>query len=148
MQGARRKLLHAILFEFFAICLTTALVLLFSDSGGGPAAALAVSTSVIAMLWNMGFNTLFEAWERRQADRRRTLRRRALHALGFEGGLVVLTVPVIAWWLEMGWWQALLTDLGLVAFFLVYTFAFNWVFDRVFGLPASANPSNKPSASH
>jgi len=31
-------------------------------------------------------------------------------------------------------------DLGLVIFFLVYTFVFNWAFDRVFGLPASAAP--------
>ena len=31
-------------------------------------------------------------------------------------------------------------DLGLLLFFLVYTFVFNWVFDRVFGLPASALP--------
>ena len=29
-------------------------------------------------------------------------------------------------------------DLGLVVFFLCYTFVFNWAFDRVFGLPASA----------
>ena len=27
---------------------------------------------------------------------------------------------------------------GLIAFFLCYTFAFNWVFDHLFGLPASA----------
>ena len=27
-----------------------------------------------------------------------------------------------------------------MAFFLVYAFAFNWVFDQVFGLPASALP--------
>ena len=92
------------------------------------------------MAWNMAFNTGFEAWERRQADRRRTLRRRVAHAIGFEGGMVAMTLPLIAWWLGMGWWEALLTDLGLMAFFLVYAFAFNWVFDHVFGLPASALP--------
>jgi uncharacterized membrane protein len=31
-------------------------------------------------------------------------------------------------------------DLGLIFFFLVYTFLFNLVFDRIFGLPASALP--------
>ncbi|WP_217628006.1 MULTISPECIES: chlorhexidine efflux transporter [Nitrosospira] len=31
-------------------------------------------------------------------------------------------------------------DLGLLAFFLVYTFVFNFMFDRWFGLPASAAP--------
>ena len=27
-------------------------------------------------------------------------------------------------------------DLGLLVFFLVYTFVFTWTFDRLFGLPA------------
>lgn len=36
--------------------------------------------------------------------------------------------------------SASLMDLGLLLFFLVYTFAFKWAFDRVFGLPASAQP--------
>jgi uncharacterized membrane protein len=29
-------------------------------------------------------------------------------------------------------------EAGLLVFFLVYTYAFNWCFDHVFGLPASA----------
>jgi uncharacterized membrane protein len=47
-------------------------------------------------------------------------------------------VPVIAWWLDVSFLQALILDLGLLTFFLVYTFAFNWVFDLAFGLPTSA----------
>jgi uncharacterized membrane protein len=27
---------------------------------------------------------------------------------------------------------------GLLVFFMVYTFVYNWCFDRLFGLPASA----------
>lgn len=139
MQGPRRKLLHALLYECIAVILVTVGALLFSDSGMHSAAGLALSSSAVAVLWNMAFNSLFEAWERRQTDRRRTLRRRIAHAIGFEGGLVLMTVPLIAAWLGMGWWQALLTDLGLVVFFLGYTFAFNWVFDLVFDVPASAH---------
>ena len=37
--------------------------------------------------------------------------------------------------------QAFVLDLGLLLFFLVYTFVFNWTFDRIFGLPASALPT-------
>jgi uncharacterized membrane protein len=36
-------------------------------------------------------------------------------------------------------------DLGLVVFFLVYTFVFNWAFDRAFGLPASATGEAQPA---
>ena len=37
-------------------------------------------------------------------------------------------------------------DLGLIVFFLCYTFVFNWVFDRLFGLPASAMEPVKPAS--
>ena len=29
-------------------------------------------------------------------------------------------------------------EAGMLAFFLVYTYGFNWAFDRIFGLPAAA----------
>ena len=70
--------------------------------------------------------------------RGRGLARRAAHAIGFEGGLVFILVPLFAWWFGVGLWAAFVMDLGLIAFFLCYTFAFNWVFDHLFGLPASA----------
>ena len=47
-------------------------------------------------------------------------------------------VPFFAWWLNISLWQALVMDVGLLVFFLVYTFVFTWCFDRLFGLPASA----------
>ncbi len=76
--------------------------------------------------------------------RGRSLAQRAAHAIGFEGGLVVTLVPFFAWWLDISLWQAFVLDLGLLLFFLVYTFVFNWVFDRAFGLPASALPVGEP----
>ena len=54
-------------------------------------------------------------------------------------------VPVFAWWLDVSLWQALVMDLGLVVFFLIYTFVFNWAFDLVFGLPASAAGAAQPA---
>ena len=60
------------------------------------------------------------------------------HAIGFELGFIITLVPLFAWWLHIGLWQALVLDIGLSVFFLVYTFVFNLGFDKVFGLPASA----------
>ncbi|WP_290872779.1 PACE efflux transporter [Aquabacterium sp.] len=138
MQGVKRKVVHATLYEGVAIVIVAFLMLAFSDKGLAHTGPFALMTSVMAMSWNMAFNALFEAWERRQPSRVRTLRRRAAHAVLFEGGLVLSTVPLIAWWMDMSWTDAFLADLGLVLLFLVYTFCFNWVFDRIFGLPASA----------
>ncbi|MDO5086768.1 MAG: PACE efflux transporter [Comamonadaceae bacterium] len=138
LQGARRRVLYVSLYEGLAIAIVTLTLLAFTREGLGSASGLAVGCSAIAVAWNLAFNALFEHWERRQPVRGRSTARRVAHAIGFEGGLVLWLVPFIAWWLQVSLWQALLMDLGLLLFFLVYTFAFTWVFDRLFGLPAAA----------
>ena len=84
------------------------------------------------------WNWLFEAWEARQPAGGRGVLRRVAHAIGFEGGLLVFLVPLMAWSLGIGLVEAFVLDLGFLAFFLVYTFVFNLAFDTLFGLPASA----------
>lgn len=135
LSGLKRRIFHAAAFEMLAILLASGLMTLAQLASPSQGLMLSAVLSLIAMTWNMAFNALFERWEARQPDRQRTVKRRLAHTVGFECGLVLWTVPVIAWLLEMTWWQALVTDLGLMLFFLVYTFAFNWAFDRLFGLP-------------
>ena len=138
MQGVKRKVVYVGLYEGIAIVVATLGLSAMSGQGTQTSALLAVATTTVAITWNFVFNTLFEAWEARQSVKGRSLRRRIAHAIGFEGGLILFLVPLIAWWFDTTLWHALVMDLGLVVFFLVYTFVFNWGFDRVFGLPASA----------
>jgi uncharacterized membrane protein len=42
-----------------------------------------------------------------------------LHALGFEGGLVLILLPLVAYWLGISLWAALVTNLALFVFFFV-----------------------------
>lgn len=144
MQGIRRRVVSVTLYELIAIAATGVGLSAMAGSGPARAGVAAVVSSAVAVGWNVVFNTLFERWEARQTVRGRGLARRAAHAIGFEGGLVVMLVPFFAWWLEVSLWQAFVLDLGLLLFFLVYTFVFNWIFDRVFGLPASARPVGEP----
>jgi len=145
MQGIQRKVVYVSLYEGFAILFASIGLALLSCAGASKSIALAVVSSVIAVVWNLAFNTVFEAWEARQPVRGRSVKRRIAHAIGFECGLGAILVPVFAWWLGIGLWEALLFDAALLMFFLVYTFAFNWSFDRVFGLPASAAVAAKPA---
>ena len=138
MQGLKRKLVYVTLYELIAIVCSTGALAAMSGRNVGASGLLAVAASCIAVVWNLIFNTLFEAWEARQSVRGRSVARRVAHAIGFEGGLVAALVPLIAWWYDISLLDALGLDLALVVFFLVYTFVFNWLFDRVFGLPASA----------
>jgi uncharacterized membrane protein len=145
MQGLQRRIVYITLYEGIAIVAASLGLAAMTGQGVGHSGVVAVLASVIAIAWNLVFNALFERWEARQAVRGRSLRRRVAHAIGFEGGLVAFLVPVFAWWLGVSLWEALVMDLGLVVFFLVYTFVFNWGFDRLFGLPASAAPRPQPA---
>jgi uncharacterized membrane protein len=141
MQGVWRRVVYVALYEAIAIVLAGAGFMLAANADVVDATGLSVLSSVVAVLWNLAFNRAFEGWEARQHVRGRSFKRRVAHAVGFEGGLAAILVPVMAWWLNIGLWQALVMDLGLLVFFLAYTFVFNWVFDRVFGLPRSALPA-------
>ena len=138
LQGMLRRVVYLSLYELIAIVMASAGLMLMSGKGVFDSGSLAVATSAVALAWNAAFNALFERWESRHPAPGRSVQRRIAHAVAFEAGLVVMLVPLIAWWLGVGLWQALLMDLSLVVFFLVYTFAFTWAFDAVFGLPLQA----------
>lgn len=137
LQGAKRRLIYVGLYEAIAIVLSTLLLALMSQGRALDSLGVAIVASAIAIIWNLLFNTLFERWEKSRTQTERCLGIRILHALGFEGGLLLFLVPVLAWWYGVSFWQALLMDIGLLVFFVFYTFVFTWVFDRVFGLPTT-----------
>ncbi|MYM73273.1 PACE efflux transporter [Duganella sp. FT134W] len=138
MQGMKRKVVYAPLFELIAIGLTSSLLMFGAGHDASHAGMAAVASSSVAFVWNFVFNSAFEAWEARQHTRGRNWKRRVVHAIGFEGGLVVMLVPLFAWWLRISLWYALVLDIGLLLLFMVYTYIFSLTFDRIFGLPASA----------
>ncbi|MBQ0932123.1 PACE efflux transporter [Ideonella alba] len=149
LTPAARRIVQAVLYEAIAITAVGPAMAWLFDAPMASSLALALLLSSVALAWNWVFNGWFERWEARQAVKGRSWRRRLAHGIGFEGGLVVMLVPLMAWWLNTTLWAALLADLGIVAFFFVYAVAFTWAFDRVFGLPESAraNPGN-PHAEH
>lgn len=138
LQGARRKIVYVTLYELIAIVFASTGLAVGAGASLERAGVIAVATSVIAVVWNLVYNTLFERWEARQRVRGRSIRRRVAHAIGFELGFLVMLVPLFAWWFGIGLQHALVLEIGLALFFLVYTFAFNWAFDKIFGLPAAA----------
>lgn len=144
MQARTRRILQAILYEAIAIAIVGPVLGLVFDQRLASTTALAVVMSVVALAWNYLFNGIFERWEARQPAGGRSLKRRLAHGLGFEGGLVVMLVPLTAWWLQTSLLNALLAELGVLAFFFCYAVAFTWAFDRVFGLPPSAMRRGTP----
>jgi len=137
MSPRVRRIVYVILYEIIAIAMTSAAMIALgheSETSG----LTAVLSSAIALAWNWVFTSAFERWESRQTVRGRSLLRRVVHAIGFEGGLTFFLVPLFAWLLQVSLWEALMMDISLLVLFLVYTFVFNLAFDKMFGLPASA----------
>jgi len=139
MTPRTRRVLQAILYEVFAIAFVGPVLGVIFDEPQTSTLALAVVLSSIALCWNYVFNMGFEKWESRQKVKGRPFTRRLAHGIGFEGGLTLLLVPVMAVWLNTTPLNAFMANLGLLAFFFVYAVGFTWAFDRVFGLPASAS---------
>ncbi len=137
-----RRVLQAILYEIFAIAFVGPVLSFAFDKPQTSTLGLAVVLSTIALTWNYVFNSLFERWEARQAVKGRSWARRLAHGTGFEGGLTIILIPVMSFWLDIPPLAAFIANLGLLAFFFFYAIAFTWAFDRVFGLPASASKAN------
>ena len=91
--------------------------------------------ALIAALWNTTYNTGFDWIEGRLTGRtadRRPFFWRSVHALGFESGLLIVSLPIIMAWTGMGWLDALIADIGLALAYVAYAFVFNLAYDRAF----------------
>ncbi|AVO52037.1 multidrug/biocide efflux PACE transporter [Ectopseudomonas mendocina] len=127
-RSLRERIGHSLAFEAIAVLICAPTMAWFMDKPLLQLGALTLMFSTVAMLWNMLFNYLFDRAQSRLGFER-GLWARVCHALLFEGGLVVMLVPLAAWWLSISLLEALLLDIGLILFFLPYTMAFNWIYD-------------------
>lgn len=137
LSPLKRRIIYVTLFEIFAILLSTLLLMLLSGGEAQESLPVATAVSVIAVVWNYIYNTLFEKWEQKRHTTTRNLSVRVVHSLGFETGLLVFTLPLYMIWYGVGLWVALTMVAALLVFFLVYTFIFTLMFDQFFTLPQS-----------
>ena len=129
-KSVKERFFHALGFEVLAIAICAPLGAWLLGYSLAHIGLLTLMISLTAMLWNMVFNALFDRLQLRLGFHR-TMAVRAAHAIAFEIGLVLAVVPLAAWWLGIGLWQAFLLDIGIVLFFLPYTFAYNWTYDTL-----------------
>ena len=129
-KSITERIFQAIGFELLAILICTPLLAWIMDKPMLDMGVVTMAIAALALVWNVVFNGLFDralkhynlvhiAWVR------------VVHALLFEGGLVAVGVPLIAWWLNISLWQAFLLDIGVLLFFLPYTYVYHWVYDVV-----------------
>ncbi|MCX7567692.1 PACE efflux transporter [Sulfitobacter sp. F26169L] len=135
MRTTRDRIRHAISFEFIGLLLVVPLGALGFGLHAADIGVVAVSAATIATLWNYLYNWLFDrAMRWWKGSVQKSIILRILHAILFEAGLLLVTLPLLAYVLGIGLWQALVVDLAFVVFYLIYAFIFNWVYDLVFPL--------------
>ena len=129
-KSIKERFLHSLAFEVIAVAICAPLGVWLLGYSLAHIGALTLMISLAAMIWNMVFNALFDRAQRRIGFER-TMFARGVHALMFEIGLLLVVVPLAAWWLGIGLWEAFLLDIAIALFFLPYTFIFNWSYDHI-----------------
>ena len=116
---------QVVLFEIGGLLLITPPFVWASGMPAMNSLGLLALIALIAAGWNAVYNTSFDWIEGRLTGRtadRRPYRMRLLHASGFEGGLILLSLPIVIAWTGMGWVDALMADIGLALAYVLYAF--------------------------
>lgn len=134
MRTTADRIRHTILFEVLGLAISAPLAALILDKSLTQVGSLSIMLSITAMSLNYIFNLYFDKTlvKLGRPVNVRPVRMRVLHAILFEGTMLVLSIPMVAWWLDVNLWTAFLADIGFSLFFLVYTFIYNWIYDVVF----------------
>lgn len=135
LRSWRDRVRQVLLFELGGLVLISPAFAWVTQTPLGKSLWLMALMAAIAACWNALYNTCFDWVEGRLTGRtadRRPFLLRALHACGFEFGLLLMTLPLLVYFTGMGWWAALAADIGLALAYVVYAFFFNWGYDRAF----------------
>jgi uncharacterized membrane protein len=124
------RIFHAVGFETLAVLISAPAAAWALNKPVWEMGALAIMLSTTAMVWNIVYNSLFDKfWPVSRVER--TFKIRVAHALGFEGGFIMMGLPIAALWLGIGLLDAFMLEIGFFLFFLPYTVVYNWVYDTL-----------------
>lgn len=130
VRSIKERILHACIFEFFAILFTMLIGILLLNKPINSMGVVSVLISITALLLNIIFNWIFDKLFP-FVNGNRPVHIRILHAVGFEATLVIFTIPLIAYILKMTFIDAFMFELGLLIFFFFYTYIYNWSYDQI-----------------
>lgn len=135
MRTPMDRIRHTVGFELIGLLIFAPLASWVFGYGLPQMGLMAVVASAIAAVWNYVYNLLFDkAMLRLTGQLRKSTAVRVLHAILFELGLLVVFLPAVAWYLGISLMQALLMDIAVAIFYMVYAFFYNLAYDAVFPL--------------
>ncbi|WP_105381342.1 PACE efflux transporter [Neorhizobium alkalisoli] len=136
MRSTLDRIRHAISFELIGLALITPLGALAFDMPVEDIGIVGVGSATLATGWNYLYNIGFDHLMRRLiGSTQKSAAVRIAHAILFELGLLIVLLPLIAWYLDVSLIHALTMDISFAVFYVIYAFVFNWAYDRLFPLP-------------
>lgn len=124
------RVIHAVSFEGLATLILAPTAAWLMQRSVVEMGGLSILLATLAMIWNLIYNAVFDRlWPVSRVVR--TLRVRALHAIGFESGFIIIGVTAVALILGVSLIQAFMLEIGFMLFFLPYTMLFNWLWDTL-----------------
>ena len=138
MRAKKDRIRHTLSFEMIGLLLFAPLASFAFGFELHTMGVIAVVGSIIATVWNYFYNILFDKGMLRLRGRvQKTVLIRVFHAVLFEGGLLLLFLPIIAVYLNISLLEAFKMDIAMATFYLLYAFVFNWAYDKTFPIPES-----------
>ena len=124
------RVIHAVSFEGLATLILAPTAAWLMQRSVLEMGGLSVLLATLAMVWNLIYNAAFDRlWPVSRVVR--TLKVRALHAIGFESGFILIGVTAVALILGVSLIQAFMLEIGFMLFFLPYPMLFNWIWDTL-----------------
>ncbi|MFC0178635.1 PACE efflux transporter [Thorsellia kenyensis] len=126
----KERLFHAIMFETIALILCAPALALIMNKSLFTSASLTLMNAACAMVMNIVFNIIFDHFEKKIGFTK-NFKVRMLHACLFEISLLSLIVPLGALLLKISLSASFAMNVGLIFFFLPYTYIYNLAFDTL-----------------
>ena len=137
MRNTRDRIRHAVGFEVIGLLAFAPLASVVFGYELHQMGLIGAVASLIAAGWNYLYNLMFDkAMLRFTGQLRKSVFVRVLHAVLFELGLLVVFLPSVAWYLDISLVDALIMDIAVAGFYMVYALIYNWLYDIVFPVPS------------
>ena len=141
-RTGKDRIRYAISFEVLLMVMLIPAGAAFFDKAMTDIGILGVILSVKALFLSLAYNWVFDHFDAkagRVSSQRSTLGR-VFHAVGFEVSLTVTSLPIYAWWLQIGILEALAADVVITSFVVFYTYVFTLAYDKTFPLIMPKSP--------
>ncbi|MGI2169099.1 PACE efflux transporter [Shewanella sp. MF05960] len=124
------RIFHAVLFEFLAVVGSIVGLMIFTEHELMSLSGTMIAIATIAMGWNFIFNIIFDKFYTESREQR-TVKQRVLYITLFESGLLMLTIPVMAFILKISLFEAFWLDISVTVFITIYAYIYNYAYDHI-----------------